>query len=328
MYKKQFDTQLKQNIFYNGYMFYGEDEYLIETYTNKISMILSKGEEITTKYFDEYKFDDCVNFLSQSSLFCDTNILVIKTNKKIAKKEVDKLLEICQINKHSKVIFCCLPNTNVDFRSMEKSFTKKTNSVAVRFFSLFDNEALAILGEEARNRNIKYNIEGLRYLYTMHQKNLMMCVNDLNKLALLNEPLTQSLINKHCFNLDTISVEEFLIKLFSGQNINKNLFVLLEEGMNEIQLLTQTKSFAKELFMVNSYLSLHGKLDIEQIWGYKLPEHLANQRATLAKKFVLSDFKYIFTTLNDIELKLKTDKFIDTNSYLQSSFRKLLAKLR
>ena len=58
MYKKQFDTQLKQNIFYNGYMFYGEDEYLIETYTNKISMILSKGEEITIKYFDEYKFDD------------------------------------------------------------------------------------------------------------------------------------------------------------------------------------------------------------------------------------------------------------------------------
>jgi DNA polymerase-3 subunit delta len=211
---------------------------------------------------------------------------------------------------------------------MEKSFTKKTNSVAVRFFSLFDNEALAILGEEARNRNINYNIESLRYLYSMHQKNLMMCVNDLNKLALLNEPLTQSLINKHCFNLEAISVDEFLVKLFSGQNINKDLFMLLEEGMNEIQLLTQVTSFVKELFMINSYLSLYGKLDIEQIWGYKLPTQIANQRATLAKRFVLSDFKYIFTTLNNIELKLKTDRFIDANSYLQSSFRNLSAKLR
>lgn len=37
MYKNVFDKELANNIIYNGYMFYGQDNYLIETYSNNIA---------------------------------------------------------------------------------------------------------------------------------------------------------------------------------------------------------------------------------------------------------------------------------------------------
>jgi DNA polymerase-3 subunit delta len=326
MYKNQFDKELNQPLHYSAYMFYGDCDYYIESYATKVAQLISQGEEISKVYFDEYNFKDCENFLLQSSLFSATNILLIKTLKKIPKKEVDALIAACNSNENSKVIFTCIGDT--DFKTMAKSFTKKSNSVEVRFFSPNDNEALNILNQEIKKRSLQCTPGELQYLYNMHQKDLSLCVNDLDKLSLLNEPITISMINAQCFGMGAVNVEDFLSKLLSGQNINRDLYMLLEEGMNEIQLINQTISFIQLLFNINTYVKLYGKLDIIEIWGYNCPKHIANQKANIAVKYHQKHFLKMLEFFQNVELNLKTKTNLEVNSYLQACFRNFSASLR
>ncbi|MEA2018676.1 MAG: DNA polymerase III subunit delta [Campylobacterota bacterium] len=326
MYKNQFDKEFSSNIIYNGYMFYGQSDYLVEQYSTNVSLTLANGEDIQKIYFDEYNFKECSNFLSQSSLFSTNNILLIKTVKKIPKKEVDELLKICSINSDSKVIFCCTGET--DFKTMAKSFTKKTSSVEVRFFSPNDQEALHILNKEVQNKNLQCGFGELQYLYNMHHKDLTLCVNDLDKLSILEEPISVNIINSQCFGMGAVSIDDFFSKLFNGQNINRDLYMILEEGMNEIQLISQTTTFIQQLFTINSYLKLYGQLNIIEIWGYPLPKDIANTRAALAIKYKQDDFLRMLEFFQNLELDLKTKSTFDINSYTQSSFRNFSASLR
>jgi len=327
MYKNQFDKDLANNIRYNAYMFYGGCDYLIEKYADRVAKQLANGEDIQKIYYDEYNLKDCSNFLSQSSLFSPCNILLIKTNKKIPKKELDELIKICGTNTDSKVIFCCIGDA--DFKTMAKSFSKKTNSVEVRFFEPNEQEAINMLYLEVKNLKLECGFGELQYLYNMHQKDLSLCVSDLKKLSLLNEPITVGVINAQCFGMGAVNIDEFFIKLFSGQNINRDLFMLLEEGINEIYLVNQTTAFIQQLFTINSYLKLYGRLDILDIWGYKLPQNIANTRARLATKFTkLEEFTRMLEFFQELELELKTKTNLDTNSVVQSSFRNFSVSLR
>ncbi|MEA3384110.1 MAG: hypothetical protein U9Q20_05485 [Campylobacterota bacterium] len=326
MYKNQFDKELSSSITYSGYMFYGQCDYLIESYSTKVALKLANGDDIQKIYFDEYNFKDCVNYLDSSSLFSSNNILLIKTNKKINKKEVDELISICNTNSDSKVIFSCIGDT--DFRTMAKSFTKKKSSVEVVFYQPKDYEAIDIMNKQALSLGVSCGLQELGYLYNMHQKDLSLSINDLNKLSILNTPISANIINKQCFGMGAVSIDDFFIKLFSGQNIAKDLYMLLEEGMNEIYLINQTTGFIQQLFSINSYLKLYGQLNIKEIWGYPLPSHIADARAKIAMKYKQEQFLEMLTVFQTLELELKTKSTLDINSYTQAVFRKFSATLR
>jgi DNA polymerase-3 subunit delta len=326
LYKNVFDKELASGITYNAYMFYGECDYLVEKYANDIATKLAAGDDVYKIYFDDYNFKDCTNYLSQSSLFASSNVMIIKTDKKLNKKEVDELIANCNTNSDSYVIFACIGEK--DFKTMAKSFTKKTSSVEVRFFTPYDNEAIGILNQEAKNLQLNCMNDALGYLYTMHQKDLSLCVNDLKKLAILGQPVSVGMINTQCFGMGGINMDDFLVKLFSGHNINKDLYMLLEEGMNEIQLLSQTTAFAQQLFSINTYLKLYGELNIKEIWGYNLPKNIANTRANLAMRFKQEDFCEMLNYFQNLELELKTKTGLDVNPYIQSCFRNFSASIR
>jgi len=326
MYKNQFDNEFSSNIIYNGYMFYGQCDYLVDLYSTKVAHKLANGEDIRKIYFDEYNYKECDNYLSQSSLFSATNILIIKTLKKIPKKELDSLISLCNTNPDSFIIISCTGET--DFKTMAKSFTKKTNSCEVRFFNPSDQEALHILNAVGQEKSMQCGFGELQYLYNMHQKNLGLAVNDLNKLSILQQKITANIINAQCFGMGAVSIDDFLNKLFTGQAINKDLYMLLEEGMNEINLVNQTTTFLQQLFNINSYLKLNGQLNILEIWGYKLPTNIANTRASIAMKFTNDDFKTMLNFFSNLELDLKTRKNLEINSYTQAQFRNFSASLR
>ena len=176
MYKNEFDKELKKGTVYNSYLFYGAENYLIESYADAIATILANGEDVNKLYFEEFTVDVAINILSQSSLFSTSNILLVKINKKIPKKDLDKLVEVCYSNIDNKLILSCFGDN--DFKSMETSFTKKTNSVAVRFYPLEDYEAKNILTKKAEELGIKIHTNDLEFLYTMHQKDLLLCIAD------------------------------------------------------------------------------------------------------------------------------------------------------
>ena len=326
MYKNQFDKELTSNVTYNAYLFYGQSDYLVEKYSTDISLKLSQGDDVLKIYFDEYNFTNCSNYLSQSSLFASSNVLLIKTMKKIPKKELDELVAICARNPDSYLICCCIGET--DFKTMAKSFTKKTSSVEVRFFAPNDHEAISLLNQEIHKLNVQCGFAELGYLFNMHQKDLSLCVNDLKKLSILGTPITTNIINAQCFSMGAVSLDDFFVKLFSAQNINKDLYMLLEEGMTEVYLINQTSGYIQQLFTINSYLKLYGQLNVKEIWGYNLPTNIANIRAGIAMKFKQDEFYEMMKFFQDLEFDLKTKKGLEINSYTQACFRKFSASLR
>ena len=326
MYKNEFDNYLKQNKRFKSYMFYGQSNFLIEQYSLAIAQMFGDSDEIEKMYFEEYDFKYAKDKLLQSSLFSSNNILLIKVEKKIPKKEVDTLVEACNKNPDSTLIFACLGDA--EFKTMENSFSLKTNSVAVRFFSPTDLEALKFLEYEAKMLQIKYEISALNHLYFMHKSDLSLCVNDLRKLAILDELLTVNVIDNNCFGIGSVNFEEFLHDLLSGKDISDDLSLILEEGMNEIFLLNQVTSFVQQLFMISSYARTIGQPNPKDILGFIPPKNIWEKKSKLAINIKPEIFQEILNYLLNIELDLKSSKIDNQSLYLQSSLRKFTVLFR
>jgi len=319
MYKNEFDKEFAKELSYGTYMFYGSESYLVEEYGEKVAKKLANGEDIQKLYFEEFGVEQAFEILSQSSLFSATNILLVKTTKKIPKKELDKIVEICKNNSDSKFILCCFGDA--DFKSMEASFSKKTNSVVVRFYPLEDYEAKNILQAKANEFGVRIQNHDLEFLYNMHQKDMSLSICDLLKLSILDEEITSKTINLQCFGLGSVHFDDFLEKLLLGKNVNKDIYDLLEEGMNEVAFVSRITNFVQMLFMINSYLKLYGNLNIIEIWGYPLPQKIAQKQASIAQRFQKEDFLSMLTFLQQLEFELKFTKVIDLNTHLQSKLR-------
>ncbi len=188
-------------------MFYGQSNFLIEYYTSLVTSQLGTPDEIEKLYFDDFDFKYSRDKLLQSSLFTANNILVIKLDKKLPKKEVVELIQACNTNPDSKVIFACMGDT--DFKTMGGYFTTKLNAVSVRMFSPFPNEAVRLLEAQAKDFGINCEMSALNHLYFMHRQDLSLCVNDLKKLSILDERITPDIVSKHCFGIGAVDFEDF-----------------------------------------------------------------------------------------------------------------------
>jgi len=326
MYKNVFDNHINSKKTFTAYMFHGKSDFLVERYAQNIALSFTSVEDIQKIYLDEYNYDNCLDILSQSSLFSDTNILLIKTAKKIPKKEVDNLIGACTANTNSHVIFACVGST--DFRSMAKSFTTKTNSAEVIFYLPQMGEAIKMLNDEASAINTRFAQGALIHLYEMHEKDLSLCVSDIKKLSIMDEEITTKTITNQCFGMGSVSLDDFFNNFFLGNHFKKDLYKLLEEGINEVYLVNQMTSFVQQLFSINAYLKLHGSLNIIEIWGYPLPKDIANARANIAVKYNQSQYCMMLEKLLKLELELKSSKIIDANSYIQSALRSFSASIR
>ncbi len=326
MYKNEFDNYLKQNKKFKAYMFYGQSIFLIEQYALVIAQSLGNSDEIEKLYFDDYDFKYVKDKLLQSSLFSSNNIVLIKTDKKIPKKEVDSLIEAANLNPDSTVIFACLGDG--DFKTMEASFSLKTNSAAVRFFLPTDIEAIKFLEFEAKMLDIKIELSALNHLYFMHKNDLALCVNDMKKLSIFDETITTHIVDTHCFGIGAVNFEDFLHDLLSGKDISSDLSLLLEEGMNEIFLLNQVTSFVQQLFMISSYARTIGQPNPKEILGFIPPKNVWEKKSKLAINKKPEVFQEILEYLLNIELDFKSSKIDDQSLYLQASLRKFTVLFR
>lgn len=323
MYKNEFDNLLRQNKKFSAYMFYGQSNYLTEHYALQVALSFAPSEDIEKIYYDEYNFKYCKDKLLQSSLFASSNVVIIKIDKKLPKAEVTELIQACTTNADSTVIFACMGDS--DFKAMEGYFTAKNDAVAVRMFQPFPNEAIRLIEEQARALNLQYEVSALNHLYFMHRHDLSLTMNDLKKLAVLNETITAKTVEQQCFGFGAVSLEDFLHKLVNGENIDSDLVSLLEEGMNEIYLITQITAFIQQLFMISAYARTVGAPNAKEILGFVPPKPVWEKKSKLAISIKPNIFLEMMDFLNHLELELKTLKINDQNAYVQAHLRKFSA---
>ncbi|MFK5976404.1 MAG: DNA polymerase III subunit delta [Sulfurovum sp.] len=303
MYQREFDQKQKQKLL-KSVLFYGDNEYLIESYIDSYISRLNARENMLNLYHDEWDFTKAKSFLSQSSLFGGVNLLIVKSNKKIPKKELDVL--IAQSHKSSDNYFLYYyGGEGKNAKSMQNAFLPKFESGWVRFFEPNINEGVTLLQQKAQKIKLDIDFYALQHLMLILNNNLSLASNELTKLAILDMRITSKDVDRLVYSTSSLATEQLLIELFAKKPIIASISKLLELGEDELSLLRTTQYFVNEIFLFQAYIKLNNSVDSASILGYKLPKQIEEQKAKLAMSVKSSSLLKIFEHLLESELIIK-----------------------
>jgi DNA polymerase-3 subunit delta len=303
MYQREFDQRLKQTL-PKAVLLYGENDYLVDHYIDLYIKQTDAKESMLSLYHDEWNFEQAKNFLSQTSLFGGINLVVVKHDKKIPKKELDILIELANKNGDNYFLYG-YAGAPKDAKSMQSAFSEKKGGVWVRFFEPNIRDGIAMLQQKAQQIQLDIDHYALQHLMLVLNNNLALCANELEKLAILGMKVTSKDIDRLVYSTAPLATEQLLIDLFSKKAITPTITRLLDLGEDEISLLRSTQYFVNQIFLFHAYIKLHGHVDSAAILGYKLPKQIEEQKAQLALRVKSAALLKIFEHLLESELLIK-----------------------
>ncbi len=303
MYQREFDQKLKQAL-PKAVLLYGENNYLADFYIDTYIKKTDAKESMLSLYHDEWNFEQAKNFLSQTSLFGGTNLVVVKHDKKIPKKELDILIELANKNEDNYFLYG-YSGAAKDAKSMQTAFTEKKGGVWVRFFEPNIRDGIAMLQQKAQQIQLDIDHYALQHLMLILNNNLALCANELDKLAILGMKVTSKDIDRLVYSTAPLATEQLLIDLFNKKPITATITKLLDLGEDEASLLRSTQYFVNQIFLFHAYIKLHGHVDSAAILGYKLPKQIEEQKAQLALRVKSAALLKIFEHLLESEILIK-----------------------
>lgn len=321
MYQKEFDQKLKTSL-PKAVLFYGENDYAIDRYVDFYIQKLDARESRLALYFDEWDFEQAKAFLSQTSLFGGTNLVIVRHDKKIPKKELDMLVELANKSGDNYFLYA-FSGPDKDAKTLQSSFGDKTGGVWVRLFAANLREGMAVLEQKARELGMDIDAFALQHLMALLHNNLALCANELEKLAILDTKVTSKDIDRLVYSTAPLAIEELLIDLFNKKPITATITKLLELGEDEFAILRATQYFVNQIFLFHAYIKLHGTVDSAEILGYKLPKPIEEQKAQLALRVKSPVLLKIFEHLLESEIMMKKASASQKEGLLYSMLIKL-----
>lgn len=316
MYKKDLDTLILNATLPKSILLFGDCSYQIQKYSNSLANSIDSKSEKLTLYFDEYEFNFAKNYLSQTSLFGDKNILILKSQKKINLKELKSLIEITSKSENSYFIFELYDSS--DYKSISKAFGKNF----VRFFKPNIYEALNLVKEEASKKGVKIDRYAIEHLLILESLDVALAINELDKFAILDREITIQDIDNLTFGVGEINLDDLIYKIFSKQKFYREFENILERE-DEIKILGAIITFINSMLMFHLFEKINGFVNSKEVLGYQLPKHIEQRRVTISKRLNLKSFQKVFNSLYECELKLKTNSKIDKSAILYSTLMKL-----
>lgn len=321
MKRQELDNLIRQGKAPGAAMLYGESHFLIEHYTRALSAL--EDANVQNVYFDEYNHASAKSHLSQGSLFGGRNVLIVKTEKKLPKKELENFLELVKKNPDNVFVYAYY---GTDFKkSATSAFSAKSGGVAVRLFRPYPNEARQIVLSEAHARGIDLDPYAATHLLESQNGDLALTVNELQKFALLPGRIGVKEINEHVYGVAEIKVDQLIDALLQKADFLPLLRRLLESGEDEIRLLTSLTNRIAQLYLFYASIRLNGSADSAKILGYKLPLPVEKAFSQQSIRFQQSHYNRLMELLTETELKMKSAGAGDKNSLLIAALLKVQA---
>jgi DNA polymerase III subunit delta len=320
MYKAEFDKHIQNRSVSNSFIFFGESAFLIDMYTKMMTNI--EDANSLTFYYDEYDFNTAKAHLSQASLFGGNNILIIKSEKKVNKKDLETLIALCEKNPDNVFVYAYYGS---DHKTYTKAFAK-TNAMSVRFFNPKEYEAQNIILSIATQKNIKIDKFTVSHLLNTHNSDVALAINELDKLSVFDREITTKDIDSVVYGLGEINLEDFMKKLLEKRDITEDLQNILEHGEDEIRILTTLTSYMTQLYMFNIYIRVNGAPNALDILGYPAPKFVVDAKAAQAIKIKPQIYYQLHELLLESELKMKSSH-TDKGAILRSTLIKFQKNL-
>jgi len=316
MYKNELDKHIQNNSLSNNFVLFGESSFLIDRYTK---ILTPKDEDsILSFYFDEYNFSTAKAHLSQASLFGGRNILIIKSEKKIPKKELETFIELCEKNKDNFFIYAYY---GTDYKTYAKAFSKKS-TISVRFFHPKEYEAQNIIAEIAREKNVNIDKNAILHLLNIHNSDIALASNEIEKFQVYDKPITTKDIDLLVYGLAEVNIDELIKKILQKKDFTQDIHSLLEHGEDEIKIITAITSYLTQLYMFNIYIRVNGTPNAMEILGYPAPKFVVDEKANMSLKFKPQIYYKLHKLLLEAELKMKSAS-VDKEAILLSTLIKL-----
>ncbi|MBD3807322.1 MAG: DNA polymerase III subunit delta [Epsilonproteobacteria bacterium] len=320
MYKQEFEQILKTKL-PKSVLFYGENQYAIEQYIKFYITKLQADNDKLKLYFDDYDFEKAKSYLSQNSLFGNVNLLIIKSEKAIVKKELELLLEMTKKSQNNYFLYVFFGSSK-DIKTSTSLF-RSNDSVEVRLFEPSIKDSIMILQNKAKYIGLNIDNYALEYLTIMLGNNLMLCSNELDKLNILNREITTKDINEFVFSQTPLSVEKLLINV-CNKKLDPNIInTILDSGEDANSILRATQNFLNQILLFQAYIKINGTVNSQDILGYKLPKQIEEQKATLANRIKSSRLLKAFEHVLQCELEIKSAPAPQKETLLYSMFIEL-----
>lgn len=299
MYRKELDSFLKTSV-PRATLLYGESNFFIKYYSNKIATKITAPANRTIFYYGEYDFRAVMNILAQSSLFGDESLVILKLDKKLPKKEVDEMLKALIKNIHNSLIiefYKSESKSNAeyaqDFRVFSATF-KGNNVIEARFFTPNFYEAIALLKERAKTLELDIDERLLNTILTLQNNDLDIAYNELEKFTIFQRSITLEDIQKLCYGLGSISIEELFNTLFEKKDFFNIYEKIQEEASDELQILREMERYFYQLFLFFAYIKTYGVPNAKEILGFSPPQNIVEKLASRAIRIKEKGYKEIF----------------------------------
>ena len=318
MYKNELDNAIKAGKVSNTFVFFGESSFLIDMYTNMMSNV--EDSNTLSFYHDEYNFKSAKDHLSQSSLFGDRNILIIKSEKKTPKKDLDIFMELCQKNPDNIFIYAYYGSDHKTYNN-KKTFGK-FSTMCIRFFNPKDYEAQNIVLQVAEEKGVKIDKYSVSHLLNVHNGDVALACNEMDKLRIFDREITTKDIENLVFGLAEVSIDELIKTLLAKKDFTNDLQNILEHGEDEIRVITAISSFVTQLYMFNIYIRVNGAPNALEILGYPAPKFVVDEKSALSLRFKPNTYYKMQELLLSSELKMKSSA-VDKCAILLSTLIRL-----
>ena len=314
IYKNILDKHIEQNTLSNNFILYGESLFLIDRYIKILSNI--EDASILNVNQDEYNFDSAKAHLSQASLFGGRNILILKTHKKVPKKELEALVSYCEKNDDNLLIYAYTGENIRDYN--DKRFFAKLSTMIVRFFHPKLPEAINIIAQVAQEKNVNIDRHCISHILNIHNLDVALSANEIDKFIIFDRAITIKDIDSLVFGLAEINIDDLVKKLILKKDFKEDIKSILERGEDEIRVITAITNFITQLYMFNIYIRVNGAPNAIEILGYPAPPPIVKEKAELSYKFKPNDYFKLHQLLLDAELQLKSSG-IDKGAILLST---------
>jgi len=309
LYKQQFERVKKV---YPSYLFWGEEFYYIQKYTK---MLLDKLQATPLRYYyEEYDFNSISQTLKHSSLFGDKNLVILRSEKPIPKKELQTLLELA--GRSSNHLIYQLPSNE---GKKIASLFKEPLGIEVRFFPPNFYEAKEELQEYINLKQIKIEPKALDHLLYLVENDLSKAIRELEKVSF--EKITLERVQKEVYPLNPLNLDNFYLQLLKKVPLSKLLDGVFEQESSAIRILLGLETFIKKLFLFSTHQKLYNKVSSVEVLGYKLPPLLERELLALSRK--IQNYSSIFSLLQECEFQLKKGNFFDPQALLIAYLIKL-----
>ena len=314
MYKSELDKHIQNQSVSNSFVFFGESSFLIDMYTKMMTTI--DDSNILNYYHDEYDFNSAKAHLSQGSLFGDRNVLVIKSEKKVPKKDLDILIDYCEKNPDNIFVYAYYGSDHKTYNN-KKAFDKAT-TMGVRFFHPKDFEAQNIVAGVAREKKVNIDKYTISHLLSIHNGDVALSCNEIDKFRVYDREITTKDVENLVYGLSEVNLDDFIKKILAKKEFTQDLQNILEHGEDEIRVVTAITSYITQLYMFNIYIRVNGAPNALEILGYPAPKFVVDEKAAIALKYKPNTYSKLHELLLASELKMKSSN-VDKGAILLST---------